>query len=282
MLSRLARGSAESISTEKLATGLTVTVNLFRADGTQLLTDEAATEGSGDEAGFYELVLSPTETGEIDRLRAEWRADGATIEVSFHDVVGAHYFSVESLRKLDPLDKADVYSDRDLRFYRDLGSYALEGACGVTWTERYSEHTFDGTGSDSVIVQQAGITEILGAAIDGVATGTPKLLSGGEVKLQDGERWTAETSCIVRLIRAYMAFPPPREIRAMKLIAKHFAFSDAPGGRGSGIPDRATSLSTSDGSFSLITAGARGATFDVPEANAVVEEYAGKGQVFYV
>ena len=274
VLTRLAQGTAPAISValfsaDEPLTGQTVTLDLFRADGTQLLDGAATTESSG----VYVKTLTATETGEIDRLRAVW-SWGSESTTSYHDVVGSHYCSLAALRETDPLDQTATYTDEQLVVARDLAAYALERETrGFAWTLRYGEHEFEGDGTATAVIPALGIRELRSLTIDDTAVDLDlvKLRPGGILRYASG--FTSEALVRVGFAYAGELAPDGRVERANRLLAAQVLFSDALDGGGSAIPQRATSYSNEMGTFAVVTPGVGDAAFEIPEVNAVVRSY---------
>lgn len=72
------------------APGLTVTVDITRADGTVIATGAAATDNTD---GTYSSARTAAELAQLDMLTATWKVAGVTRETSNHEVVGGFYFS---------------------------------------------------------------------------------------------------------------------------------------------------------------------------------------------
>jgi hypothetical protein len=263
-------------------TGQPVTLGVTRADGSELIA--ADTDANEDGDGLYSYTLdAATHTDAIDRLAARWVVGSGQVLTTYHDVVGSHFFELADLRRLEPLDDTDIYPARLLAEYRDLASYAIEDACAVAFTPRYGEYLFDGDNSRSVNLQVAGVREILSATLDGEAIDVAELdLRGGMIRRRAGSYWTREKPGVIRYSHAISDVAPLRVARATKLLAREMLFADAGEGDGSAVPDRATSLSSEAGTFSLVTAGIGDALFEIPEVNAVVQEYSAQGPVFVV
>ncbi len=111
------------------------------------------------------------------------------------------------------------------------------------------------------------LTGVGGVAVDSSVVSWTQ--SDGRVYREGG--WTAgRRNVVITGTRGY-PYPPPRVGRAALLLAKRFLV-DSP------HSDRATSITTEDGTTQfLVTAGVRQAVTDVPEANAVIEEYGLRG-----
>lgn len=275
MPSRIARGSAarlrvelEDPDGEDLAGDVTVEVR----DSLGILLAGGDADELGE--GAYAFDLDAEKTATIDRLTATWSSEDAVAGRSEHDVVGGHFHTIKALRRMDPLEDADKYPTEQLLECRDLAAYALEEACHVAFVERFATWSAIADGG-AFLIPRIGIREIRWATIAGesVDLETLSLATGGAVHgLELPEGSLVEVGFTFSLTEA----PPARVARAARLIAREVAFED----EDAALSPRATSQSTDDGTFSLVTAGVAGAAFDLPEVNAVVSEYqAGYGAI---
>lgn len=273
MPSRIARGSAsrlraqlEDADGEELTGDVTVEVR----NSLGVIVADGDAEGPDDD-DEYTFLLDGDATAAIDRLVCTWTASDGSSRTE-HDVVGSHLHSIRALRRFDPLDDEDKYPTADLRAYRDLAAYALERACRVAFTERFATWSAIADGGD-FLIPRIGVRSIRWATVAGEAVELDALTlgSGGAIRgLERPEGALVEvgfTFCLTETA-------PPDVARAAMLVAREVAFGDRDGA----LSPRATSQSTEDGTFSLVTAGVAGASFDIPEVNAVVADYgAGSG-----
>lgn len=261
MLSRVARHSTQTITAPfDEEPGVDVTVGIVSSDG-----DTVVAPGTATDDGAFELT--PAHTTNLDRLTATWTA-GTEKVTSVHDVVGFHLITLEELRRLDPLQDEDTYSDDDLRRARDAASYALERACNRAFTSQRRTEVVYGQGTRFLRLSAANISELSSVGdldLEGISA------DGGFVERMSG-LWSRGTAYEVSYLTGESAVDP-RVSRAVGLIAADLLFEDALEGAGSAISPRATSQSTEDGTFSLVTAGVGANAFSLPEVNAVVQEW---------
>ncbi len=264
MLSRVARHSRHTISApfDGDPTGA-VKVTVTNADGDIIVAETTATDGEYD--------LTPALTADLGRLTARWEDNGGSSGeqvTTVHDVVGFHLITLEELRRLDPLQDEDTYSDDDLRRARDAASYALERACNRAFTSQRRTEVVYGQGTRFLRLSAANISELSSVGdldLEGISA------DGGFVERMSG-LWSRGTAYEVSYLTGESAVDP-RVSRAVGLIAADLLFEDALEGAGSAISPRATSQSTEDGTFSLVTAGVGANAFSLPEVNAVVQEW---------
>lgn len=274
MPTRIARGSGPELKAELEdpeggpVAGKTVSISVSNSRGDEL--DAGTAVEDSDSPGTYRFDLAPSATTEIDRLTADWSWNTGAVS-STHDVVGCHFHNIGPLRTLDPLEDEGTYPTPLLVELRDLAAYALETACRVAFCERFS--LYEGLSDGGVVLlPKVGVRRVLWARADG------EDLDLADLELGSGGALAGITGCGAQLeigfVHALTEVPPARVARASQLLVREIAFSEE-----SGTPDRATTLSSQDGTFSLVTAGVGGAAFDIPEVNAVVKEFKAYGPI---
>lgn len=180
------------------------------------------------------------------------------------------------LRDIDPLNDDGTYSDADVLDTRDAVIDALEDVCKTAFVRRTRTEQF----ADSVTMRMVALERggglnrhaapvvtaltIHGVAVDLIAE-PPTVGRGGLLFL--GRR-TFGRGCSVTYTHGYEACPG-RVRRGVRMLVVDWLTQD----KGSAVPDRATSVSNGDTTYALVTAGVRGALFDLPEANAIVAQY---------
>jgi hypothetical protein len=240
-----------------------VTVTISREDGTVLVA-AGATGGAGATARTRALPTSLTAS--LDVLTLTWQSANAGSLTTYVEVVGGFLFTEADARALKPLDNATTYPNADLLKARALAEAAIEDACRVAFVPRYAREKVDGTGTVDLLLPTPRPLTVVAASIDGTAIipGDVELYRDGRLYYRQG--WTEGRKNVeVKWTHGY-AVPPPRVGRAALLIAKRVLVDSA-------VSDRATSVVTDEGTQFLVTAGVRQAVFDIPEANAVVDEY---------
>lgn len=251
----------------------TVTVTITREDGTALVTGGSAT-GTG--ASLRLFSLNTTQTAALDLLRLDWTSATLGTLTTYIEVVGGYLFTLADARALRPLDNTTNYPAANVIAARTLAEMALEDACGVAFVPRYARETRTGKGCDlmpknprplsltSVTVNGSTVADAVIDDENGAAAAT---------FYRPGGWGSGRRNVTVKYTHGY-PFPPPRVGRACLLLAKRFLV-DSP------ISDRVTTMTSSDGGTQFfVTAGVRDAVFDIPEANAVVQEYGVSGSAW--
>jgi hypothetical protein len=239
------------------------TITITRADGTVMVAAAAATNSG---TGVFSYALSAAQLATLDELTVQWVSALGTVTDTV-EVVGGFHFALSEARALKPMDDAATYSAARLTQARTLAETALEDACMVPFVPRYFRWRLDGNGRCDLMLPRSRPLTVTTATVDGAAltVGDLELYEDGRVYSPNG--WASGRRNVIIAGTYGYPFPPPRVARASMLLAKRFIV-DSP------VNDRATSLTTEDGTTSyLVTAGVRSAITDVPEANAVIEIY---------
>jgi hypothetical protein len=281
VLSRIAQNTKHTISTTIEVEGVptnatgTPTVTVRSEDGTAIVTDGATTT---DATGVYEYALTPTHTADLGLLTATWTATVDAVAQQFvtqHEVVGGHVVSVAEMRRHDPLDDTDAYPTADLLRARDLATYSLERACNRGFTRHAAREVVQPSGSSYLplrgrLVQSVSAVTVGDTDLD--ADGLAAVFADRAGYLHRSTGWEGTSSITVTYEHGEQIAHPDVS-RAICKIAAEVLFEDELGGEGSAIPDRATSLNTEAGTFSLVTAGVGAAAYDLPEVNRVVQDW---------
>ncbi len=246
------------------------TVTITRANGTALVTDAAATDAG---VGVVTFTLTPAQTATLDVLTVTWKATiGGQLQsfVDVLEVVGDVFFTLADARMLpgpnggvlkDPIK----YPDAAILAARDMASDAIEHAANVRFTPHYFTETLDGARGQYVRLRTARPRSLMAVTINATTVTDAQLLADGRVYRELG--WAADPRGIVIAGTAGYDRVPARVAHAALLLAKRWLVD-------TNISDRATTTTNSDGSAQyFVTAGVKGALFDVPEANAVIEDY---------
>lgn len=243
-----------------------VSVVVTRADGTQVTA--AYADGTG--AAPRTFALTSGMLSELDVLSVAWTSATLGKLTSRVEVVGGYLFSLAEARSMRPLDDTVKYPASAVVAARLLAESALEDACNVAFVPRYQRERVNGSGTASVFLRRARPTRVITATIDGTALTAPQIAAvdvtpDGCAYRPDG--WPAGRRNITLGYEHGYPACPARVARAALLLAKRYLVE-------SPVNDRATSLVNDDGTTQyLVTAGTRSAVFDIPEANAVVQQY---------
>ena len=241
------------------------TVTITRDDGTAIVTGAAATEAG---TGVVSYTLTPAQTAQLDVLTVAWTAAFGGQAQTFTDTVeiaGGVFFTIAQLRAMNSqLANETKYPDSAIVEARTLAETALEDACDVAFVPRYRRETFNGVGASQVVLRYSRVSAVRSLKNDGTSVSGAVPSGDGVLYLQGGfaagfGNWD------IAYEHGYPE-PPPRVAQAALLLAKNWLIKGP-------VDDRQTAMTTDDGTFSLSTPGLRGATFGIPEVDAVVAAY---------
>jgi hypothetical protein len=248
----------------------TATVTIRRADGTTLVNAAAATNGLN---GGFTYPLSSTNTALLDTLTASWTftLGGATQTLTTQaEIVGGYHFALPSLQALAPLNDTQAYPVAKLVEARTLAEQLIETECGRAFVPRYWYGRVDGYRwpfADVRTVRSAVNTDgtvLTGTSLTDVYNGHFGAYYGYRRRNQS---WTVG-------LEHGMDSAPLDVSRASMLLARSILVANKAGTTGS-IDERATTVSYADAglTYSLTTAGARGAATNLGEVNATIDRY---------
>lgn len=242
----------------------TVTLTITREDGT-VLASALTTTGTGAAARSYNLT-GATHTVSLDVLRLDWLSATKGPLTTYAEIVGGFLCTLSELRATAPLTNVTLYPSADLAWGRTVAEAALEDACGVAFVPRYGRDKFDGPGTNDILLPPR-LLSVESVTVGGTTVDVSTLELYRDGRLYNPAGWTeGRRNVVVKFTHGYRS-PPPRVGRAARLLAKRFLVQTP-------VSDRAISMTNEDGAIQyMVTAGVRGAVFDVPEANAVIQEY---------
>lgn len=245
----------------------TPTVVVTRSDGTTATT--GAVQPTADPTVF-EYTIPATELPQLDELTEVWTAVTGGVNQTFRDtieVAGGVLFSIAEARGVTPLNDTVKYPDARIIEVRTLVEEALEDACGVAFVPRFKRERVSGHGHGELALTQPRVIAIRSVKLDGVAvTDAATVIPSSAGVVYYPAYWTGGFGNYEVAYEHGYTTPPARVRHAALRLAKRWLIEGP-------VDDRATSMSTEDGTFSLVTPGVRGALFDIPEVNAVVQQY---------
>ena len=270
----------------------TVTVAVTDANGTSVAADDAVSAG----AGTYTFAL-PAQAN-LAALTAAWSAtiDGAAVvETDEVEIVGGFLFTLAEGRNSDDVLKDTTkYTTEDLLKARVEVEVECERITQRAFVPRYRRVTLDGTGTRDLMLPDGGDDLVAGILLRGVrlplrsakvaprvgqaftALNAPQLAAlavtrDGLLRRTDGNVWTEGLANVV-LEYEYGSDSPPEDLKRQALVR----FRSRLNIHRTGIPDRATSYTATDGgTYRLSMPGA--ATTGIPEVDAVYSRYSRGG-----
>lgn len=251
--------------------GAAVTVTVAASDGTVIAAD-AATSGTGTTERTYTLAARTR----VDWLTATWKVAAVAVASTEVEIVGGYWFDVAAAVDADDklADRAKYPTARLLAVRRDVEA-EFEEHTGVAWVPRFASSTIAGTGTCTLILPHVALRTIRAVtAID--ADGTETVFTVDELGDVTAETWgvlrspSAWTAWRYRVDYEHGHDAPPADLRTAAITRLRHRLNMAR----SGIPDRATSMSTEAGqTYALATPGLRGFVTGIPDVDVVLDRY---------
>jgi hypothetical protein len=278
-LERILRGTAGTISATFTQDGVpddptpdSASVTLTRAStGAELGPYDAYDGGEG----VFQHTLTPTEASLLETFTASWTVTFGDYEQTLKttvEVVGGFLFSLQDLRAMKLGGASDTVGSRfataQMTAMRTLVEQSLEDVCGVAFVPRFSQETLSGSGCATVMLKRPMVSAIRAASLGGTTlTPSANTVSPSGILYNGGRSWSAGFENVVVGYEHGHGQTPARVSHAALLLAKRWLVEGP-------ADDRATSITVEGtGTFAMVTPGMRGAMFDLPEVNAVVQQY---------
>jgi hypothetical protein len=245
------------------------TVTITR-DSTGATVVSGASAGETDANGIvtYELAAQT----ELDRLTAKWVCDGVTVE-TVEEIVGLRLCSLaDVVRDLSSEPEVELQ-----RVARNIAERFLEDECGVAFRPRYGHEKLDGSGTAKLLLPSPKVSAVRSVKIEEPEEEVETLTAEELENLRLGEAggvlwrptsWPEGFHNINIVYEHGFTNPPGAARRAAALLARHIVTK-----RPSNLDDRATSMSTDEATYTLITAGIRGNLTGIPDVNAFIESW---------
>lgn len=277
---------------EPVDSSATVTVSVTDSSGTVVASGAATSAGAG--TGRYTFVL-PGQP-QLGVLTARWSATIAGADVQADDVVevvGGFYFTLADARASDAsLADTAKYPTERLAAVRYEVEVECESITQRAWVPRYRRVVLDGTGLPDLVLPDGGDEWRAGIRLRGVrairsASVAPRtgetavalsaaelaalaVMRDGTLRRTDGRPWTEGLGNVV-LEYEYGSDAPPADLRSAALLRFRWLATKPR----SGVPDRATSFTPTEGGvYELATPGA--SSTGIPDVDAAYARY-GRG-----
>lgn len=290
-----------------LRTAATTLTHTFYAPGTETLTDPtgtptyAVTAADGTAVASGNATVAGGGTGRVtaslagqaatNLLTVAWTATVAGASLTEYDtveVVGGFLFTIPEGRASDTsLADTERYATADLEWARAATEWELEHICDRAFVARYAYVTLDGTGTNRLLLQHPDVgrsvrdvrSPIRAISMATEVDETFTAFTAGELAdvavSRDGElrraSWDAFTRGWSNVKVGYeygQQAPIPADLKNAAL-TRFRVWANV---RRSGIPDRATSYTTVDGSTYRIALPGAYAT-GIPDVDAVYSRY---------
>ena len=184
------------------------------------------------------------------------------------EIVGGHYVPLASVRNLPGLASTTNYPTAKLEDARSWFEDLAEAHCGMAFVPRYGRETLDGDGTDTLYLSKRRIRSLRSIKIAGVTislTGVTLKSATGRVTLPSGTFTSGDDNVEVVYEHGYAEPPPALAEVALVAIAEKLM------GDRSGVPDRALTMTTEVGSYTLSLAGENRPT-GIPQVDAVLNK----------
>jgi hypothetical protein len=244
------------------------TVTITNDAGVALVTAGVATDAG---TGVVTYTLTPVHTAELDVLSVAWTATVGGQSQVFTDVVevaGGVLFTLAQARALQPLNNTTTYTTAMVVDARTMVETSLENACGVAFVPRYERRMFSGDGARSLMlpprtraIRSVTVDDV---AVDAAGLATMRFLPTGE--LYYPSRWVSGIGNLEIAFEHGYDYPPPMATQAALTWAKDILVKGP-------ISDRATAMTSDDGTFSILVPGLRGAISGLPFVDSFIAQY---------
>ena len=197
-----------------------VTVEVTRADGTDVLPAGTATTKPDDTIGLYQVSLTPAHLAEVDILTATWSItldDVAQTRQTITEIIGANYFELTELRALPGLSDNSRYPTAKLAEKRTEAQAEIERELGVALVERFGSVTRTTDGCRRLRPRRF-LRRLLSGSMGGVAF-TSDQIEAIAVDEDGSLEWSTgwfNGDVVLRFVHAYSTTPPP-ELRDIAL-----------------------------------------------------------------
>jgi hypothetical protein len=235
------------------------------SDGTEILAEVEATkvEATGDDIEHFVVEVKGTDIPEVDRLSVVW-SDGSSSYTTWCEVVGGFVVSLRAIEKKADLDKAKPVEE--VAEMREMALRAIEDACEVAFRPRYCREILSGSGTNKLFLGNPRPLAVLSVTVDGQEFDVSTLTLDPAGVLVAPTSWRSGGSVTVSYAHGYESFAhaalPVRDLAAYLLTPRPKDWNE-----------RATSRTDGDTTYSLVTAGVRGAEFPLPTVNAFVDSH---------
>lgn len=224
-----------------------VTVTVETAAGDEVLPAGTATTGDGT---TRTVTVPAADTAELGWLVATW-TDGTTERTTVAEIVGGFYFTVADLRAVETtLADQARYPTPTIQRARAETEAEFEAICARAFVPRYERRRLPAPAAGEVLLPYADLRSVRSITVEGTAW--------TQAQLEELELYSYGV-----LAGHFSAYPltvewehgldrPPAEIVRAAMARTRWRLNAA----SSGIPDRATSFTvTEGGTYRLATAG---------------------------
>lgn len=152
-------------SSEDASNPGTVTVDVYREDGTQLVTD-GVTVGTGTSPRTY--TVAKTYTTQQDILKVVWTADNAASKVTYIEIFRNYLVELSDIRGEPDIDTTN-YSTAKLKAARRWFTDLAQNHCNYSFIPRYGSEFISGRGHGEIRTSRLYVRELLSVTKEGTA-----------------------------------------------------------------------------------------------------------------
>lgn len=253
-----------------------VTVGVAEADGTVVVAAGTSTAGTGTDPRTYTLAAQTT----LELLTVTWTDAGdSSTHTQLVEVVGGYWFSVaDASARDDKLNDRAKYPTPRILAVRAEVEVEAENITGQAWVPRYRREEIAGTGNDTLVCDEVAIRTVRSVraySSDGTtytswtAAEIAELTFTAHGTIIRPGVWAKGTKYVVEYEHGHDR--PTADLRDAAITRLRHRLNS----HRSGIPDRATSMSTEQGqTFALATPGLRGFVTGIPDVDVVYGRHA--------
>lgn len=264
-------------------TGNVATVNVYKADGTQIVTSGPTTRVS---PGVYSYSLAGQTNLNVLKVQASGTFGSDTVTVTtLVEIVGGFLFTIAELRAWDTALISNVkYPDDRIVDTRNEVEEEFEYSCHRAFVPRFGREIISGDGTNALWLANPEAFTITKLTVDGVDVLSTAVLvldrDMPRILLRRDDVWSSNSLDNIVIEYEYGPTNPPYNIiNAAKKRARSKLVAQV-----SRIDERATVMQIPDfGTFNLSTPGMRGAITGIPEVDKVLMDndlYGGMGGVY--
>lgn len=252
------------------ASNVTVTV---RNDAGGIVTGPTVVQTNADLDA--ELELTADLLPNLDLLTVDWDAGGGHVETDLVEVAGARFATVDEVRALKDLGDTNRFPDALIVEAISRVEELIEDDNEVAWVPRYHGQVLDGSGTAILRVEKSQLRTVRSASIAGAALDVGALhpYPTGKIVRASGV-WTAGLRN-VDVAYEHGFDGPPRDLKDAAVDAIRSGLLEK---KSSAIPERAQTMSSEIGTFSLALAGPNRPT-GYPDIDARILAHRGGGLV---
>jgi hypothetical protein len=265
------------------AAGGAVTVKVATQSGATILAAGTAATTDANLVGRYTVALTAAQNPQLDGLVCTWSIGGVAARTTNVDVVGAYFASVAEIRASDPTLADELkYTDARIIDVRRSAEDMFEKVCGRAFVPRYDMLRTHGTNSTELSLPVPNLRRVRAATVYGRGSAVAMTLTAtqlgyipaniqGLAVRTDGIPWYdmwAGDNVVIEYEHGWDR--PPADLLRQWFRWVRWELNSTT----TGVPDRATSFSvTEGGSYSLATPGKGNSITGIPDVDVALRRH---------